>query len=247
MAAVVAAAAATEHNDSMRRRGNSNTGVTDKGYEDKGEGTPRLAPSQPPGVDDESTAVLAPADTTESDAALHEASPTEAGTAPTRRRQRDGAETEVSSKGTSPGSPHLVAVEGGASEEGIRQSGSSTRPAIRRSSTAAAPIALDRLALTPRTPRSPRIVGSDSEPFKSAKRLSEALIFAASSSEEDFLTGSATGAAGSAGHTPRRESGALGGPLAIVEEAKSVHEGITAGRRVAEGRGNPAAVLGAPS
>ncbi|CAM9509184.1 unnamed protein product [Ectocarpus sp. 13 AM-2016] len=246
MAAAVAAAT-TEDSDSMRRRGSSNTGVTDKGYEDKGKGTPRLAPSQPPGVDDESTAVSAPPDTTEPNAVLHEAPPTEAGTAPTRRRQGDGAETEVSSKGTCPGSPHLVAVEGGASEKGIRQSGSSTSPAIRRSSTAAAAIALDRLALTPRTPRSPRIVGSDSEPFKSAKRLSEALMFAASSSEEDFLTGTATAAAGSTGHTPRRESGALGGPLAIVEEAKSVREGMTIGRRAAEGRGNPAAALGAPS
>ncbi|CAM9421715.1 unnamed protein product, partial [Ectocarpus fasciculatus] len=268
MAAAVGAAT-TKDGDSMRRRGSSNTGVTDNGYEDQGEGTARLARSQPRGVDERTPASATLAGTTESKAALHEASPTEeAGIAPTRRRQGDGAETEFSSKGTSPGSPHLVAVESGASEKETRQSGSSTSPAIRRSSTTAAAavaasasgpdgtaaaavgggVVLDRLALTPRTPRSPRIVGSDSEPFKSAKRLSEALTFAASSSEEDFLTGTATAAAaGSTGPTPRRESGALEGALAIVEEARGVHEGMTIGGRVAEGRGNSAAVLGAPS
>lgn len=46
--------------------------------------------------------------------------------------------------------------------------------------TAKGGTALDRLGISPRTPRSPRLSGSGSDTFKTAKRLSEALTYAAS-------------------------------------------------------------------
>eukprot|EP00903_Cladosiphon_okamuranus_P006923 g6738.t1 len=101
---------------------------------------------------------------------------------------------------------------------------------------AGAALSSDHLAATPRTPRSPRLVDSGSETFKTAKRLTEALTFAASGSEGGPLTTAATSAASCVGLTrltPRRESAALGGALAVVEEAaddaNGTHRGVPLG------------------
>lgn len=117
---------------------------------------------------------------------------------------------------------------------------------------AGGPLVLDHPAATPRTPRSPRLIGSGSETFKTAKRLSEALTFAASGGEEEGpLTNAASSGAGRVGFTPRRESAALGGALAAVEEAAAeangAHRGVPlGGRQPAEAR-DAAAVFVRPS
>eukprot|EP00752_Nemacystus_decipiens_P006936 g6227.t1 len=107
----------------------------------------------------------------------------------------------------------------------------------------------DQPAATPRTPRSPRLVGSGSEAFKTARRLSEALTFAASGGEgEGLLTNAASKAASCVSLTPRRESAALGGALAVVEEAateaQGEHRGVQLGaRRPAEVRDTAGVVV----
>eukprot|EP00904_Undaria_pinnatifida_P004500 jgi/Undpi1/14050/HiC_scaffold_9.g03701.m1 len=52
--------------------------------------------------------------------------------------------------------------------------------------TAKGGVALDRLGISPRTPRSPRLTGSGSDTSKTAKRLSEALTYAASGRGEEI-------------------------------------------------------------
>lgn len=111
-------------------------------------------------------------------------------------------------------------------------------------------LVLDHLAVTPRTPRSPRLVSSGSETFKTAKRLSEALTFAASGSEGGLLTSTASLAVGRLGLTPRRESAALGEALAVVLEAAAEANGTPRGEPLGGGQSaevrNAAAVVGSP-
>lgn len=137
----------------------------------------------------------------------------------------------------SPGAPSVIGVASEVAGAPTPLGENITIPARRRSSAADAATAKllvsDRPTDIPRTPRSPRLVGSSSETVKTAKRLSEALTFAASGSEERLLTSAtvaAERAAVSRGPSPRRRSSAaLAGALAVVEEAAVAANGTGGG------------------
>lgn len=123
----------------------------------------------------------------------------------------------------------MVQREPGVCPVGAAGAVSSTSGARRSSQAASAPgasagaiaaaeeAALHRLGTSPRTPRSPRMSGSGSETVKTAKRLSEALMFAAGRSETGLI--STVGVRDlSPGSTPRRESSVVRG-MALTPRA----------------------------
>lgn len=88
-------------------------------------------------------------------------------------------------------------------------------------STAKGGTALGRLGISPRTPRSPRLSGSGSDTFKTAKRLSEALTYAASG---------AGAANGRKEETPSRGAAAAAGVAMVPAAEEAVAVAATASR-----------------
>lgn len=85
-------------------------------------------------------------------------------------RARSVALAEVAPRGSGGGAGRGPATVPPAAAAGL----------VAGANTAKGGAALDRLGISPRTPRSPRLSGSGSDTFKTAKRLSEALTYAAS-------------------------------------------------------------------
>lgn len=115
--------------------------------------------------------------------------------------ESENDEWSASVGGPNPSS--MVGLEAGAMDEGPAGARGDTKVKFPRMSS--------------RTPRSPRLAGSGSETSKTAKRLSEALTFAACGSVEQLDKVAAIGAV--AKNTPRRESSIVGGPLLTAAAA----------------------------
>lgn len=245
---VATALTISNRDPSPRRESSDNGNRTADGEEEEGGREHRLARIQPSRIGNDAASSNKPKPSTGFTEASRQKPEDPAASSRQETSADNGQPTASPSVPTTSSTRPEVEAPGGGGAQ--LRDGNAENP--RRSSSAAATVTaaggaggaliLDHLAATPRTPRSPRLVGSGSETFKTAKRLSEALTFAASGSEGGLLTNATSSAASRVGLTPRRESTALGGALAVVEEAAAEANGTHRGEPLGGRQPQPADV-----